>query len=83
MVFVVDLILYLFFIKWIDLITSPFLYKIIITLYLLGILFLIKKILPWIIDKKKESVNNTFLISSIIGWIIMLLLIIWFLCNSS
>ena len=81
MVVVIDLFLYLFAIKWIDLIKfqSLFLYKCIITLYLFIVLFLFQKLIPFILP----LINHTFLISAMIGWIMILLVIIWFLCKSS
>ena len=79
MVLVIDLILYIFAIKWIDLIRSPFLYKCIITFYLLIILFLFQQLIPFILP----SINKTFLLSAMFGWILVLLAIVWFLCNTS
>lgn len=86
------LINYLFFIKWIDLITSPILYKCIMTFYLFILASIIYIIIPIILpfdiikNKKDEilftqSFHDNFLITSIIGWMKLLFFFLWFLYN--
>ena len=67
------LIYYLFFIKWIDLITTPILYKCIMTLYLFILASIIKIIIPIFLP------FDHFLVTSIIGWMKFLFFFLWFL----
>lgn len=65
-------------------ITSPFLYKCIMTFYLVILIFLIEIIINQLLplDIKgdglfTETVENKFLITSIIGWMKILLVCLW------
>ena len=85
------LINYLFLIKWLDMITTPILYKCIMTIYLIMIIYFIELIIYILLPSKDKNNNilfteyyqSKFLVTSIIGWIKLLLFFLWFLYNST